>query len=255
MANRNIIVDMNGYKLSRIWHCFGNYMHAVDLPTVLAMLDVSETNVIPVNTHNLSASGDRDDLLIGFGGVTYDTLARARDLSGFVHMLNINHQTSAEAAIAKTLLAYELLPEPVIKIEVLNSDLATANNAQLLSAVAYLRKHARHLALMPLMACSVEDAKVFIDLGCPVLRVMGTPIGAGSGISDPEAFGRICELGVPVVLDGGVGSVDHFVQACDLGAQGCLVNSMLFTQSSDPVTVLRDFVDGSYEAMTQLDAA
>jgi len=230
-------------------------MHTVDLPTVLAMLDASETNVIPVNTHKLTAGGSRDDLVIGFGTVTYDTLAGARDVSGFVHMLNINHLISAEEAVGKTLQAYDLLPEPVIKLEVLNSDLKTSNNQELIKAVADLRRVRPNLALMPLLASNLDDAKAFIDLGCPLLRVMGTPIGAGSGIADPETFEKICDLGVPVVLDGGVGSVDHFIEACDLGAQGCLINSMLFETTQGPASVLRTFVNGASATLRQLQAA
>ena len=100
------------------------------------MLRASGTNVLPINTHRLSAASRRDGLEIGFGGVTVDQLRAARPLDGMVVMLNINHQTTAAAAVAQTRLAYDLTGEPVVKLEVLNPDLRTSNDEQLIDAVS-----------------------------------------------------------------------------------------------------------------------
>jgi thiazole synthase len=232
----------SGTTLSRIWHCFGNYTHHVDLPTVDAMLAASGTNVLPINTHHLDPRSGRAGLLIGFGDVRYDDLSGRPDVKRMVKMVNVNHQTTAEAAVSKTVLAADLTGERVIKLEVLNADLRTSNNGALIRAVKVLRESHPELVIMPLLQCTYDDARALIDLGCPLLRVMGSPIGSGGGLDNPDEFARICELGVDVVLDGGVGKPDHFRFAVELGAAGCLLNSMLFDDGRPPQVVLVEFM-------------
>lgn len=236
--------ECSGYSLSKIWHCFGNYMNKVDLQTVLDMLEASKTNVIPVNTHKMTSDSGSEGLLIGFGGVKFDDLKKVIDVSKKLVMLNINHQVTAEDAVNKTLKAYELTGEVLIKLEVLNEDMATSNNSELIKAVEMLRKLKPELILMPLFYANYEDARQLIDLGCPLLRVMGSGIGSGKGIVDKQVFKNICSLGTPVVLDGDVGSVNDFTEASNLGAIGCLVNSMLFKSSLNPSEELKNFVIG-----------
>lgn len=237
-----IFYDCDGLRMSEIWHCFGNYMHRVDLDEVLAMLEASGTNVVPVNTHELDPRMRPEDLRIGFGSVSYAALAAARDLSNYILMANINHQTSAAAAVEKTLFAVQMTGIETIKLEVLSDNLSTSNDAALVEAVRTLRQRRPDLRIMPLLSNDPTVARELIDAGCPLLRVMGGPIGSGSGIADEAAFAQCCDLGVPVVLDGGIGSVDDYVTARHLGATGCLVNSMLFEQGLPPSAVLRDFV-------------
>lgn len=249
MTYVNPSFDCLNFSLSKIWHCFGNYMNEVDLQTILDMLEASKTNVIPVNTHKMTADNDREGLLIGFGGVKFDELAAEIDLSKKLIMLNINHQISAANAVEKTLRAHNLTGETLIKLEVLNEDMATSNNAELIKAVNTLRDIKPELVLMPLFQCNYEDAKQLVELGCPLLRVMGSGIGTGNGILDKEEFKKICTLNVPVVLDGGVGSTRDFIEASKLGAIGCLVNSMLFKSNLSPAEELRKFVMGSQSVL------
>lgn len=230
-----------GLQMKRIWHCFGNYMHHVDLWTVQRMLRASGTNVLPINTHRLTSTNLEDGLEIGFGGVTLARLREARSLDGLVLMLNINHQTSARAAVAKTELAHRLTNQRVLKLEVLNEDLRTSNDAQLIEAVRELRRCMPELIVMPLLSNDLAVAQQLVELGCPLLRVMGSGIGSGRGITDPEVFARICRLPVPVVLDGGVATAADFAGAWAAGAQGCLINSALFATSTAPDEVLETF--------------
>lgn len=238
----NPLFNVAGLEMSRIWHCFGNYMHKVDLWTIQRMLNASGTNVLPINTHRLTPALGRDGLEVGFSGVTIDRLGEARSLAEFVLMLNINHQVSAAAAVAKTQLAHELTSETIVKLEVLNGDLRTSNDAQLIEAVRELRRTMPHLILMPLLSNNVDTARRLIDLGCPLLRVMGGAIGSGAGIVDREEFARVCALPVPVVLDGGVSQAADFAVAHAAGAQGCLINSALFSGAAPPDVVLSTFV-------------
>jgi thiazole synthase len=231
-----------GMDMASIWHCFGNYMHSVDLDEVIRMIAASGTNVIPINTHHLNSERNRQHLQIGFGGVTYDALVEAMNLQNYIMMLNINHQTSAAAAVAKTLNAREMVQVDVVKLEVLNPDLRTSADEELLQAVLELRRRRPELKLMPLFSNDLAMAQRLVDAGCPLLRVMGTPIGSGGGIVDLDTFGKICALDVPVVLDGGVGCSEHYLQAARVGAAGCLVNSMLFDTPARPSQILRRFV-------------
>lgn len=240
-----IYFDCDGLHMSAIWHCFGNYMHRVDLGEVLAMLEASGTNVVPVNTHELDSRMRPEDLRIGFGNVTYATLAAARDLSHYILMANINHQTSADAAVEKTLFAVDMTGIATIKLEVLSESLSTSNDAALVEAVRILRERRPDLRIMPLLSNDPAVAKELVDAGCPLLRVMGGPIGSGTGIADEAAFAQCCSLGVPVVLDGGIGSVEDYQTARRLGAAGCLVNSMLFDRDQPPSKVLGDFVESA----------
>lgn len=235
--------NCDGLSLATIWHCFGNYMHRVDLQQVLAMLDASGTNVIPVNTHKLDAAKRRGDLLIGFGNVTFDGLAAAKDISRYILMVNVNHQTAASTAVDKTLLAADLTGIETIKLEVLSEDLKNSNDAALVEAVQTLRARRPDLRIMPLHSNDPAVAKDLVEAGCPLLRVMGGSIGSGAGIIDEASFEACCRLGVPVVLDGGVGDADDYLAATRLGAAGCLVNSMLFERGREPDEVLGDFVE------------
>jgi thiazole synthase len=237
--------ECDGMQLSSIWHCFGNYMHKVDLDQVLKMLAASRSNVIPVNTHLLDRSKSRDHLLIGFGDVTFDVLSAALDMSQYYIFANINHQTTAASAVEKVKLCSDLAGFSIVKLEVLSDDLKTSNDAALINAVAVLREQRPDLCIMPLHSNDPIVAKELASAGCPLLRVMGGPIGSGVGLPDEDAFAQCCSINVPIVLDGGVGSVEHYSRASQLGAAGCLVNSMLFETAREPYEVLEEFVQNA----------
>lgn len=237
----NEYFSVSNLEMTRIWHCFGNYMHKVDVLTAVNMLKASQANVIPINTHLLDEKRDLNNLQIGFAGAKLAQISQYLRIDNYILMLNINHQTTAQKAVEKTLWAYEITGEKVIKLEVLNDDLATSNDAGLIDATKRLRALNPDLILMPLLSNSYKTAKELVAHGCPLLRVMGSAIGSGKGIEDIEEFRKICSLGVPVVLDGGVSTSRDYDLARELGAEGCLINSALFTNSSDPVAYLKNF--------------
>ncbi len=232
-----------GLSMQRLWHCFGNAENHISIEIVQELLRVSGTNVLPINTHGLmQRRGDRVALEIGYGGVTYDALAEALDLTPYIRMLNVNLATDPHEAVDRARRARQLSGERVLKLEVLNADRAMSNDEGLLTAVAVLSEPNDGFVIMPLISTNVEAARALVDLGCPLLRVMGSAIGSCDGISDPEAFERICALGVPVMLDGGVGSPDDYHAALRCGASGALINSVLFAGAASPPDVMREFV-------------
>ena len=238
---------IEGIEITKLWHCFGNYMHKVDKDTAIQMLKASETNVIPINTHLLSESKNKNDLQIGFSGVKLSDLETEIDLNKYNLMLNINHQKSAQEAFNKTLWAYAITSIKLIKLEVLNDDLSTSNDAELIKSVIMLKKELPELIIMPLLSNNYSIAKQLVDLGCPLLRVMGSAIGSGEGIKDVEEFEKICCLNAPVVLDGGVSTAQDYHLAKKLGATGCLINSALFIKDRDPVDYLRKFREKCFD--------
>lgn len=234
-VNASEYFDCADYRFTRLWHCFGNAHNLIDLPTIIQLLQASGTNVLPINTHMLPSFDDRRGLQIGYGGVTLDTLAQQFQIDHYIKMININLATDSEEAIRRALRAHELTGERILKLEVLNKDHATSNDEALLTAASELKCSDKNFIIMPLISPSLRTARALADLGCPLLRVMGSAIGSCSGISDTVTFGRICEIGVPVILDGGVGSPGDFRAARTLGAAGALINSMLFTKEPAPV--------------------
>jgi thiazole synthase ThiGH ThiG subunit len=242
-------------EMTRLWHCFGNQRQSCNLDTAVEMLHASKTNVLPLNTHLMTTKYDRDGLQLGYSGVTLDELSGRYSISEMHLMLNINLQTTARATVDKTLMAYEASGIPLIKIEVLSAaDIDKSDDSELIAAVAELAAVRPELTIIPLCSADPSVAAELVKVGCPALRVMGSPIGSLAGITDPENFRRCCEVGVPVIFDGGVGHIDHMTDAFGLGAQGCLVNSMLFSDSRGPAAAMEDFAQ-SFREETARQAA
>lgn len=240
-------------SVTRLWHCFGNHRHSCNLDVAADLLRASKANVLPLNTHEMKAGHERDKLQLGYSGVTLDDLAGRCDLSELHLMLNINLQTTARAAVDKTLMACEASDARLIKIEVLSAaDIDRSDDSELIAAVAELMEHHPELTIIPLCSSEPTVAAELVEIGCPALRVMGSPIGSLAGIARPEDFKRCCDLGVPVILDGGVGHIDHLIDAMALGAEGCLVNSMLFSDPRGPVAAMKDFARSFRERAAEL---
>ncbi|AXX32341.1 thiazole biosynthesis family protein [Actinosynnema pretiosum subsp. pretiosum] len=234
-------ITASGVRMTSFWHCFGTERHRAGLDTVIGLLRASGTDVLPINTHRLDDDRRRDALEHGFAGVTYDRLAEHVDVSGYVKMVNVNLRTTADEAAHVAKLAVELTGERVIKLEVLTPDLRSSRDAAVVEVARRLLRWEPSLVVLPLLSNDHEAARAAVDAGCPLLRVMGSPIGARAGITDPAAFARTCALPVPVVLDGGIGSTDHVRDAAAAGASGLLVNSVLFDDGRPPVEVMADF--------------
>lgn len=218
-------------------------MHVVDLSTVIRMLEISCENVLPINTHRLTeGSGSLEDLVVGFGDVTFHRLREHIDTTSLHIMLNINHRTTASKALSITRRAYELTGIRLVKLEVLTEDLRESNDLALIEVAERLKVEMPDLVVVPLLSSNPSVARDLVDVGCPMLRVMGSSIGMGGGVRDAQAFKACCAVDVPVILDGGVGGVEDFRQALALGAEGCLVNSMLFEDPRGPIESLTEFM-------------
>jgi thiazole synthase len=141
-----------------------------------------------------------------------------------------------DAAVKLARDGYKRTGINLLKLEVLTPDHTESNDTDVVNATSILDDY----RVMPLISANVGAAKTLIELGVPVLRVMGSPIGSGRGIDNPHAVREIVSLGVPVILDGGIGYVGHALEALRLGCAGLLVNSALFT-GGDPASRLAQF--------------
>lgn len=209
--------DING-----LWHCFGVRSEKVDWRLAARMLDASGTALLPVNT-------DKGRPLIGHGDVYWDNFRHEASRRNLVACLNINLQTSAARAVAQAVKFRDLTGISLLKLEVLSKwDDSQSNDDAVVEATRVLVDDG--FTVMPLISASLQHAYEVLLPDVPVLRVMGSPIGSGLGIVDPDMVEAICLYSdVPVVLDGGVGTIDHGRHALDLGCAGFLVNSALFT--------------------------
>jgi len=245
-SHRHICVA--GLQLDRFWHCFGTERHSVTLDLIVQLLHASGTNVLPINTHQLDDRRQRSALEHGFAGATYDALGTRIDLSRYVKMLNINLRTCAEQAVTAAKIAVEMTGERVIKLEVLEPALRDSRDLDVVAAARQLINWEPSLVVLPLISCSIDAANAAMEAGCPLLRVMGSAISSGRGITDPAAFTRICQRPIPVVLDGGIGQTTDIDDAVQLGANGVLINSVLFDTGQAPVSVMQDFAAAARKA-------
>lgn len=84
-------------------------------------------------------------------------------------------------------------------------------------------------------------AQRLIEVGCATVMPLGSAIGTGQGLPNPERLKRIIEVvngRVPVVVDAGIGAPSDAALAMELGADAVLINSAI-AKSTDPVAMAR----------------
>jgi thiazole synthase len=220
-------------RINGLLHCFGHKEPAVDRKTITGMLDASGTRLLPINTNTGRA-------LIGHGEVTWLSFKdEARD-RGLVPCLNVNLQTTAADAIETAERFADQTGIRLVKLEVV--DLANdtwSDDEACITATAVLVE--RGYTVMPLISTNWHAARALGQLDVPVIRVMGSPIGSGLGVLEPETLRDICTFtGKPIILDGGIGTVAQARRALNLGCAGFLVNSCLF-KHGNPAAALKRF--------------
>jgi thiazole synthase len=82
-------------------------------------------------------------------------------------------------------------------------------------------------------------ARKLADLGCAAVMPLGSLIGSGMGIQNPQAIERICARSpVPVILDAGIGTASDACLALELGCSGVLLNTAI-AKALSPVAMAR----------------
>jgi thiazole synthase len=139
-----------------------------------------------------------------------------------------------EDAIKIAHLARELEIDEILKLEVIgDTKTLLPDVVQTLEATKELVKDGFTVMAYtnddPVMAMRLQDA------GAAVVMPLGSPIGSGQGILNPNNIRLIMEaLEVPVIVDAGVGTASDVALAMELGIDGVLLNTAI-SNAQEPI--------------------
>jgi len=145
---------------------------------------------------------------------------------------------SAEDAVRTARLAREFGFSDLIKLEVLaDQKTLLPDPVATLEAVKTLVEEKftvmAYTSDDPVMAIRLEEA------GATVVMPLGSPIGSGQGILNPQNIEIILEhANVPIIVDAGVGTASDVAIAMELGADGVLMNTGV-AQAKTPVRMAK----------------
>jgi len=145
---------------------------------------------------------------------------------------------TAEDSLRYARLAREALGLDWVKLEVLSDpETLLPEPIQTLEALKVLVKEGFSVLAYtgddPVMAKRLEEA------GAASVMPLGSPIGSGQGILNPQNVRLIIERArVPIVVDAGVGTASDSCVAMELGADGVLLNTGV-AKARDPVAMAR----------------
>jgi thiazole synthase len=141
---------------------------------------------------------------------------------------------TAEDALRYARLGREALGVDWVKLEVLSDpETLLPEPLQTLQALKVLVKEGFYVLAYtsddPIMAKRLEEA------GATSVMPLGSPIGSGQGILNPQNIRLIIERAkVPIIVDAGVGTASDTAVAMELGADGVLLNTGV-AKARDPV--------------------
>ena len=134
----------------------------------------------------------------------------------------------AEHAIRTARLAREALETDWIKLEVIGDKVTLLpDNEQTLEAAKVLVKE--DFIVLPYFTDDLIMAKKLLDIGCPAVMPLASPIGSGMGVQNPSNL-RIMREQLPdatIIVDAGVGVPSDSAIAMELGADAILMNTAI----------------------------
>jgi thiazole synthase len=145
---------------------------------------------------------------------------------------------TARDAVLTAKLAREAFATDWIKLEVIgDEDTLLPDAPELLRAAEELVDEG--FTVLPYTTDDPVLARRLVDVGCPAVMPLGSPIGSGMGIRNPYNIGLIREsVTVPVVLDAGVGTASDAALAMELGCDAVMAASAI-SRAQDPVRMAR----------------
>jgi len=206
-----------------------------------AALSASECEVVTVAV--------RRDVLASEGGTQSDNILDHLDLSRYAILPNTAGCFTARDAVRSAKLGRELLQgldnpgAKWVKIEVL------ADKKTLLPDPVGTLEATKELvdAGFEVLAYSNDDpilARRLKDAGATSVMPLGSPIGSGQGVLNPNNI-RLCleylkedDPDYPVIVDAGVGTASDVTIAMELGADGVLLNTGI-AGAKEPVQMAR----------------
>ncbi len=141
---------------------------------------------------------------------------------------------TARDAVLTAKLAREAFATDWIKLEVIgDEDTLLPDAPELLRAAEQLVDEG--FVVLPYTTDDPVLARRLVDVGCPAVMPLGSPIGSGMGIRNPYNISLIREsVTVPVVLDAGVGTASDATLAMELGCDAVMAASAI-SRAQDPV--------------------
>ncbi len=175
---------------------------------------------------------------VNLGQSSEPTLLDAIDTEKITILPNTAGCYSAEDAVRTARLAREFGFSDLIKLEVLADEKTLLPDpVDTLEALRILVKED-----FTVLAYTSDDpvmAKRLEDEGAAVVMPLGSPIGSGQGILNPQNIAIILErAGVPIIVDAGVGTASDTSIAMELGAAGVLMNTGV-ALARDPVKMAK----------------
>ena len=157
----------------------------------------------------------------------------AIDLDKYHLLPNTAGATSVRQAVFMAELSREALGTNWVKLEVIGDErtlwpdvTGTVEAAKILVREGFV--------VLPYTTQDLVTALRLEDAGSATVMPLGSMIGSGQGVIDPDAIRRIAErIQVPVVVDAGLGTASDAAQAMEAGADACLVNTAI-SRSDNP---------------------
>jgi thiazole synthase len=196
-------------------------------PLMREALEASGCQVVTVAVRRVNLSDKTQESLL-------DYIDRRR----YTILPNTAGCFNAEDALRYARLAREALGLDWVKLEVLSDpETLLPEPMQTLDALKILVKEGfcvlAYTSDDPVMAKRIEEA------GATSVMPLGSPIGSGQGILNPQNIRLIIERAkVPIIVDAGVGTASDTAIAMELGADGVLLNTGV-AKARDPVMMAR----------------
>jgi len=145
---------------------------------------------------------------------------------------------TAEDAVRTARLSRELGMKDWVKLEVIgDKKTLMPDNEETLKAAKVLVKEG--FAVLAYTNDDIIYAKKLEEAGATSVMPLGSPIGSGQGILNPNNIKIIIEnANVPIIVDAGVGTASDATIAMELGADGVLLNTGV-ALAKDPVRMAR----------------
>lgn len=156
------------------------------------------------------------------------------DRSGVELLPNTAGCYTAEDAVRTAQLGREALGTNWVKLEVIgDDDTLYPEVSELLEAARRLIE--RDFVVLPYTSDDPITAKKLESVGCPAVMPLGSPIGSGRGLANPDALRLVVEaVDVPVIVDAGIGCASDAARALELGAEGVLSSSAIAKAERPP---------------------
>ncbi|KPJ72188.1 MAG: thiazole synthase [Planctomycetes bacterium DG_20] len=209
---------------SRLFVGTGKY---ATFPLMADALDASGCQVVTVAVRRVNLSDKSQESLL-------DYIDRDR----YTILPNTAGCFNADDALRTARLAREALGVEWVKLEVLSDpETLLPEPIETLKGLDTLVKEGFTVLAYcgddPVMARRLEEA------GATSVMPLGSPIGSGQGILNPQNIRIIVERAkVPIIVDAGVGTASDTAVAMELGADGVLLNTGV-AKARDPVAMAR----------------